>query len=160
MGMLAMEPAQPSLFAVIMEKVMIAVAFVLALLIALWLVRFLGRQLKKLALWLMTRLRSYAQSAGEDYVDELEDTREQGEERFAFAREWFRKRLSERDLKGLPPREQIRKRYGILRRRHPEWTDSQTARDTLSETPAILYERARYSSHEITEADAETFFKS
>lgn len=159
-GMPLMEAGEPSLFAMIMEKIMLVVAGTLAILLTVWVLRFLWKKLKKLAVWLMQRLRSYAQSASEDYVDELEDTRSQGEERFAFARDWFKKHLSERDLKGLPPREQIRKRYGILRRRHPEWTDSQTARDTLNEAPAELYERARYSSHEITEADAETFLKS
>lgn len=155
--MMGMEAGEASLLARIMEKVMIVVAIALAVLIAAWALRFLWKKLKILFNWLMQRLRSYAQSASEDYVDELEDTRTQGEERFSFARELFRKRLTERDLKDLPPREQIRKRYGILRRRHPEWADSQTVRDTLNETPASLYERARYSSHEISAADADAF---
>lgn len=160
MELMGMESAQPSLFAEILEKIISVAVAIGVLVLAVLALRILWKQLKKLGRKLVERLRSYVQSASEDYVDELEDTREQGEEAFAFARSLFRKRLTERDLRGLPPREQIRKRYGMLRRKHPEWADSQTVRDTLNAAPAQLYERARYSDHEITAADAEAFRKS
>ena len=48
-------------------------------------------------------------------------------------------------------------RYSILRGKHPEWEKSHTARETLNEPSAQLYEKARYSSHEITPQDSEAF---
>jgi len=69
----------------------------------------------------------------------------------------MRRRNARRNLKELSPREQIRTRYGLLRGKHPEWASSDTARETLSEASAKIYEKARYSSHEITSEDSEAF---
>ena len=140
-----------------LEKIFVAIAVVFIALIALWVIRFLWRKLKQLARYLYGQLRHYASTASEDYVDELEDTREQGEERFGLAQRILRRRNAQKNLKDLPPREQIRTRYGLMRGKHPEWEKSATARETLNEPSAKLYEKARYSSHEITAKDSEAF---
>lgn len=150
-------PGETSLLAKILEKIFIVIAAIGIALIALWVLRFLWRKLKVLVRYLYGQLRHYASTAAEDYVDEIEDTREQGEEHFGIAQKLLRRRNAQRGLKDLPPREQIRTRYGLLRGKHPEWASSQTARETLDEIPAQLYEKARYSSHEITHQDSEVF---
>ena len=140
-----------------LEKIFVAIAVVLIALIVLWVVRFLWRKLRQLAIYLYGQLRHYASSASEDYIDEIEDTRSEGEGRVSFAQQILRRRNARRNLKDLPPREQIRVRYSMLRGKHPEWEQSHTARETLNETSARLYEKARYSSHEVTAQDSETF---
>lgn len=149
--------AETSALAKFLEKVFAALVIVALVFIVLWVARFLWRRLVRLMRYLYGQLRHYAASAGEDYVDEVEDTREQGEERFNIAQKILRRRSAIRGLKDLPPREQIRARYGLLRGRHPEWEKSRTARETLNEASAQLYEKARYSSHEITQKDSEAF---
>lgn len=152
-----LEGEETSLLAQILEKIAMALAAAVIVLAMLWAIRFVYRKLKKLAAYLYGRLRQYASSVSEDYVDELEDTRLQGEERFGSARRILFRRHIRRSLKDLSPREQIRARYGMLRGRHPEWNASQTARETLEESSARLYEKARYSRHEITRQESDAF---
>lgn len=152
------EAAPTSALALLLERILLgltAVVVVLLLGLAAW---KLWQKLRMLMRWLFGRLQSYAASATEDYVDEVQDTRTQGEERFTLAG-MRRRRLSTKELAALPPRERIRARYGLLRAKHPEWAQSHTVRDTLSGDSARIYERARYSAHEITEQDAGEFLK-
>lgn len=141
----------------LLEKFLIIFSFILMGAAVFFACRFLWRKLKIFARYLYDMLRNYANSASEDYVDEVEDTREQGGERERLTQKIRRRRNARRSLKELPPREQIRTRYGLLRGRHPEWAASGTARETLNEASAKIYEKARYSSHEITIADSEAF---
>jgi len=140
-----------------LEQILVVFAIVLMAVAIVFAIRFLWRKLRQLARYLYAQLRHYATSASEDYVDEVEDTREQGGERETLTQRMIRRRNARRNLKELPPREQIRTRYGLLRGRHPEWSSSNTARETLSEASAKIYEKARYSSHEITADDSEAF---
>jgi len=148
---------EASALAKFLEKIFVVIASVGIALIALWVIRFLWRKLKQLVIYLYGQLRHYASTAAEDYVDEVEDTRDQGGEHLSIAQKILRRRHARRNLRDLPPREQIRTQYGLLRGKHPEWERSHTARETLSESSARLYEKARYSSHEITQEDSETF---
>ena len=148
---------EASLFARILEQIFVVISVVLLVVAALLALRFLWRKLKQLLRYLYGQLRHYASTASEDYVDEVEDTREQGEKHYSLAQRIMRRRNAQKNLKTLPPREQIRMRYSILRGKHPEWEQSSTARENLSESSAQLYEKARYSSHEITLQDSESF---
>lgn len=151
------EAAEPSALALFLEKVLFAVTYVIIIAAVILVLRMLWKHLKRFVRHLYHQLRHYAAAAGEDYVDEVEDTREQGEKRFQYAKDLLRRRRAVKGLRDLPPREQIRTRYGILRGRHPEWEQSQTARETLNSESAELYERARYSSRTLSEKDAENF---
>lgn len=151
------EAAQPSALMLWLERILLGIAAVACVLLLLWVLRVLWKKLCQLVRWLTERLQRYAASTAEDYVDEVQDTRVQGEER--FARNARRRRISSRELAALPPRQRIRARYAILRSRHPEWPGSHTARQTLSDASAQIYERARYSDHEISEQDAAEFLK-
>ena len=149
--------AEPSLLAVILEKVAYVIAGIAAAAAAVFAVRFLYRQLKKLARRLMDMMRRYAAAATEDYDDEITDTREDGERGRNMPLQALRRRLALGDDKSLPPAERIRRRYARLRLKHADWQDSRTARETLPDDAAQLYERARYSEHPVTGEDAEDF---
>ena len=149
--------AEPSLLAVILEKVAFAIAAIAAAVMAVFAARFLYRRLKKLARRLMDMMRRYAAAATEDYDDEITDTREDGERARNVPLQALRRRLSLGDDKSLPPAERIRRRYARLRLKHGDWQDSRTARETLPEDAARLYERARYSEHPVTGEDADRF---
>ena len=95
-------------------------------------------------------LTSYATSVSEDYIDEVTDLTPAVAKKKA-------PRLSSSEERALPPAERIRYRYRRLKARHPEWESGSTARENLSDKAAPLYEKARYSTHPITEEDADTF---
>lgn len=153
-------PAEdPSAVALWLERILMAVAAVALCVCALWELRFLWKQLRRFAHFLARRLQRYVSAASEDYVDETQTTRQQGTERFLLSALRIRPRVSARELKKLPPRERVRRRYALAHSRHPEWHASQTARETLPDTSAQIYEKARYSSREITEEEAEGFLK-
>lgn len=95
-------------------------------------------------------LTSYANSVSEDYIDEVTDLTPAAAKKKA-------PRLSASEERSLPPAERIRYRYRRLKARHPEWESGSTARENLPEKAAPLYEKARYSSHPITEDEAGSF---
>lgn len=140
----------------IVEKIALFVGSVLSLLMLLFLLyqifKFLRCGLQKL----VAGLEKFSASVGEDYIDEVTDTRED------LTAEKLEKRgaahrLAFLEPRNLPPDERIRFRYRRLLRRHPEWDAGSTARETLPGNLAALYERARYSPHPISEADADAF---
>lgn len=154
---LADASAEPSLLAVILEKIAIVLAVVAAVVLAVLAARFLYRRLKKLAKFLRELLRRYAAASCEDYEDEITDTREEGRRERQLPLRSLRRRLDLRDDKSLPPAQRIRRRYALMRMHHAEWQDSRTARETLSTDAACLYERARYSEHPVTDEEAAEF---
>lgn len=150
------ETQGPSELALLLEKI-IGWAAVVILVIALFFAgRALLKKLLRLLKYLWGRMGQYAALAVEDYEDEITSTRDEPDtEREGL---WGRLRSAARTReKGLTPAQQVRSRYRRLRRRHAEWGRASTARETLPEGAAALYERARYSDHPVTEADAARF---
>lgn len=90
-----------------------------------------------------------------DFVDEITDIREESEREILAEQKEDRKRNTV--FGKLTPTQRIRRRYRRLQEKHPEWKRHQTARETLPEDAAKLYERARYSDHPITAGDADQF---
>ena len=68
------ETAEPSAFALFMEKVFYVVAILLAAVLFFLALRFLLRKLIRLWKIILERMRAYAAAANEDYVDEAEST--------------------------------------------------------------------------------------
>lgn len=151
------EETPPSAFLVFLERALTVVAVLILALLAAAALRALYRRARVLRKRLMERLRRFAASASEDYVDEVTDTREDAAEGVSLPR-LIRRRVSARGESQLPPRERVRHRYLRLKDRHPEWRPGWTARKTLPLGPAQIYERARYSDREVSEEDAEAFF--
>lgn len=165
-GMLGEEVPEPSAFSILMEKILIGVFTVLAaagLLIGLY---FLFKKLRKALRALLARLRKYMSAVGETYTDQaesifsLEQWAESARERIGKA---FRRRERPTPWKQLDGRARVRRLYGEYIKRRPA-APSDTAREALirdehleaAEDFAALYDRARYSTHDVApdEADA------
>lgn len=151
------EVPEQTLLSKIPEKIAYAMAAIAAVVLLCLALRFLYGKLKVLLKYLWGRLTEYASSASEDYEDEVTDTREDGERERVNILDRLKKRMALVDEKKLTPAQRIRYRYLRLMYKHEDWHAGQTARETLPEDAAALYERARYSDHPVTEADAEKF---
>ena len=147
------DPAQPAeesllikilnvLFHIVWYGVLLALLIPVA--IKTW--KAIVKLLKKL----FTGVSTYVSDASGDYEDEITDLSD-------TAPKSRGPRFSSAEERGLPPAERIRYRYRRIRSRHPEWERGATARENLPDQAAPLYEKARYSSHPITEEDADTF---
>ena len=122
----------------------LAIAIAIPILIKIY--KAVVRFIKKL----LSNTATYLSDASGDYEDEVTDLR-------GVLTKAKGPRFSSAEERSLPPQERIRYRYRRLKARHPEWEYGSTARENLSDAAAPLYEKARYSSHPITEEDAETF---
>lgn len=141
-----------------LDKLAVILAAIALLIFLVWALRVLYRHLKKLFRFIADRMKQYAQSTSEDYVDEITDLRDESGARDSVL-DSLRKRFTQPrvDEKSLPPRERIRFLYKKLNRKHAEWHVSATARENIPGSAAALYERARYSAHPVTEEDADRF---
>lgn len=158
-GMDMMPPVEyqePSLLAVILEKIAMAAALVIAVLLVLFALKKLFCVLRALLRRIAAHLSRYAAAVSQDYVDEITDTREEGGEAASLLSR-LRSRMSRVSERNMTPTERIRYRYRLLLRRHPDWHVSQTARENLPPEPAALYEAARYSGKEISQEEADQF---
>lgn len=145
---------EPSMFSLLIEKLVTALAvaaFAFGLFIIL---RFLLRRALILARRLLARLRAYAAVVSDDYSDEITDTRSEDGRRD----EYLRRRRGRRTSGPAPsaPGARIRWRYARLLDRG-KWASSSTARENLPQEAAALYERARYSDLPVSEEDADRF---
>lgn len=149
------EAAPPSAFAVLMEKIIGVLALLIIAVGLVLLLRVIWKKLKVGLRFLWARMMQYGAVASEDYEDEITSTRdEEGTEREGLLSRLRRMRVA--DEKGGTPTERVRLRYRRLKRRN-EWSAASTARETLPDEAAALYERARYGGETLTEADAERF---
>lgn len=155
-----MEVSEPSLLAVILEKIAMTLALLAAAALFLLALRIIILKLAALLKALLDRLSRYAASASQDYVDEITDTREDGGQTEGTLRQRLLRRMAFVSEGKLTPTERIRYRYRRLLREHPDWHASRTARENLPSPDAALYEQARYSGQEATAEDAERFLRS
>lgn len=150
----AQEQTEPGLIAIVLEHIATALTVIALIIGCAILLRLIAKGLVRLARHLSGRLRLYVSSATEDYVDEITDTREDGAQRESRLSLRMKRRSR---TEASTPGERIRAGYARLLRRRPQWTASSTARENLPDEAASLYERARYSDHEVTQADEERF---
>ena len=149
------EASPPSQLAVIMEKVIGILALVTLAVALIFALRALAKKLGKLLRYLWGRLGQYGSAVSEDYEDEITSTRDESDvEREGLLSRL--RRMAPAEEKGLTPTERVRSRYRRMKRRH-DWGRASTARETLPEEAAILYERARYSGEALTEEEASRF---
>lgn len=140
----------------VVEKIALFVGSVLTLLMLLFLLYQIAKFLRGGIQKLMDGLGKFSSNVGEDYIDEVTDTREEITPE-ALEKKRAATRLPFLEPRNLPPAERIRFRYQRLMRKHPEWDAGSTARETLPGEMAAIYERARYSSHPVHEEDAASF---
>lgn len=148
-GIEARDP-NPTVYKV-MTVVVLAVVIPFGILILCKVWKLLSGMVSKI----VNSVLSSASMDAEEYDDEITDTRTDMEAEKIRAVQTQKRSLPQR--RKLPPREQIRYRYGQLAKKHPQWRGADTARDHLEEAAAELYEKARYSDHPITQQDAARF---
>lgn len=141
---------EPSILTKILNMVFYILGHTTVIALAAVLVWKGSKKLLQLLKKLLSNLSDYASTVSEDYEDEITNTRTAAPRRKKV-------RLSAADERGMPPAQRIRYRYRRLLARHPEWGRGSTARENLPGSAAPLYEKARYSSHDITEDDATRF---
>ena len=99
-------------------------------------------------------------SASEDGdEDEITDTRDDYELDSTPKRRAERIKAAFVNEQKLSAQQRVRHYYRRLALKHTEWTRGSTARETIPEEAAEIYERARYSAHPISEEDALAFKK-
>lgn len=146
---------ETSLVAEIIEAVMVTLGIVVTVGLCLLAVVLLLRKLKKWIGDVWARLEQYAAAVAEDYEDEITDIR--GESLAERIAKKTNAALWRREQPPTHPGENIRFGYRRLLRKHPNWTANTTARENMPQDMAALYEKARYSAHPVTEAEAEQF---
>ena len=145
---------ETSRLAIIMEKIMTVVTVIIMIVGAIFIMKMLWKRLKKLLRYLWEKLSMYSAAVSEDYEDEVTSTREDDAERESVLSRL--RRFVPEDERGLDATQRVRSRYRGLKRRR-QWETSSTARETLPEEAASLYERARYSGETLSEEEAERF---
>lgn len=155
--MLGGEAAEPSLLAVILEKIAIIAVCLLLIALVIPLLRRILRLLQQAVNRLQELMKAYIASVAED-GDEITDTRSdkpgcEQRDRLGPLSSLLR-RAGPQDR---TPSGRIRAGYARLLRRRPQWAPSSTARENLPPEAASLYEQARYSEHPVTPQDAERF---
>lgn len=149
------EAAPPNAFALLMEKIIGWMALAIVIILAVLLLRVIGKKLVKLFRYLWGRMLQYSAAASEDYEDEVTSTRDESD----VEREGLLARLRRAapvEDKGRTPAEQVRLRYKRLRQKR-NWSAASTARETLPDEAAVLYERARYAGDPLTDDEAARF---
>lgn len=148
------DAAETSRLAIILEKVMTVLTVIIIVAGAVFVLRLLGKRLVKLLRYLWEKLGRYSAAVGEDYEDEVISTREEDVEREGLLGRL--RRFAPEDMRGLDATQRVRVRYRSLKRRR-KWEKASTARETLPEEAACLYERARYNGEKLTDAEEERF---
>ena len=133
---------------VLLAGKMIAIVFVTFIAVQLFLA------LRELVKGIIDRLGSFASDAGEDYVDEVSDIREEEDHQVRTRRML---RSEDRELDGLTPVQQVRRQYRRLLRLHRDWSLGSTARENIPNEMAKIYEQARYSGNGVTQEQANAF---
>lgn len=146
---------EPSMLSIILEKAAEVLTVLVLIAGSILLVRLIARLLLRLVRYLLERLQHYAAAVTEDYKDEISDTRQEDADR-SFHLLGRRTRRSKTTYPDTPAG-RIRRSYARLMLSHSQWKFGSTARENLPDTAAALYERARYSSHPVTQPDAERF---
>lgn len=158
----AAEAAETAPIWVVLEKVMMGVAFLLLLLLAGFALWKLFRGIRRLTARLAERMRGALNALGEGVRDQTESIFDWEELRGAarLRVEKVRKRLARpARWQDMDNRQRVRFVYGQAVGKKPDTPAVQTAREVLrtfaeGERMADIYDAARYSEQPIAEADA------
>lgn len=152
---LPVETNEPSLFALIMEKVFLGLASLLAVFLLILALKALWKALIRLAGQIRLKITGLMDRASEDYTETVDDTRrekqDEGVRRRGFA--------SRRDVRPENGADLVRYLYRRFLKKHPE-RQGMTCREALNDNPdresfAGLYERVRYGGQAVDMRDSE-----
>ena len=149
------ETNEPSLFAAILEKVFMGLAFLLAVFLLFMAIRALWKALKKLAGQIRLKITGMMDRASEDYTETVDDTRTGKQDEDVRHRGFS----AGRDARPENGTDLVRYLYRRFLKKHPE-RQGLTCREALKDNPdresfAELYERARYGGQAVDMRDSE-----
>ena len=149
------ETAEPSLFAMILEKIFLGIAFLLLVFLLVIFLRTLWKTMIKLAGRIRVKIMGMMDRASEDYTETVDDTR-RGKQDEAVRRKDFGARREARPENGT---DLVRYLYRRFLKKHPD-RQGLTCREALKDSPdrdnfTELYERARYSGQAVDMRDSE-----
>lgn len=148
---------EPTLLSVIIDRIAAAAALLMIIAGAAFLLRFLGRLAFKALRRMIARLYQLSSALSEDYVDEISDTRsENGAERRTVL---TLLKKAKAEMYPDTPQGTVRRGYARLLRKNPCWSKTSTARENLRLRAASIYEKARYSTHTVTQEEADQFLR-
>lgn len=152
---------------IMLERVGFVIAIIAIIALVVWLATRIYKLAKIVARYIREIMGRYAQSLKADYVDQTEDLSGWGEigKTLQDKASGWAARLKPIHWESLDNRERIRAAYTAVLRREKKPDASRTARETLlsgantgkcdAQALCDSYERARYSEHPITDAEAE-----
>lgn len=165
--LLGLDSAEPSDFALLMEKIMMWVGVALLLVALVFLLIFIGKLFIRIWKKIMEKLKKYASSALEDYIDEEESTLNLDEKTKALKEKLqkvFNPGPRQKPWDELTGRERVRRLYQQFLKKKPD-AQPLTAREALAQDKWLapenakkfteLYERARYSDHDVSTQEAD-----
>ena len=159
METLPYEPADPLVSDITYTVLIILGIVILTPIVILALIR-ICKALRKLTRSLWNWLQFTLVSASEEgYEDEITDTRDDYEQEPTSKKRSDRIRAAFVNEQKLSAQQRVRYYYRRLALKHGEWKQGNTARETLPTGAAEIYERARYSSHPVSDEDAAVFKK-
>ncbi len=149
------EVTERSLLSRILEGIMYAAAAVILVILLYHAFKGALKALKRLAVYIRERLSRMMDTASEDYTETVSDTREDRDE----GRAEHVRRAREREGRISCGRDLVRRLYRTYLKKHPD-RRGMTCREALGEEGekalfSEMYERARYSGHEVTMAESE-----
>ena len=171
MGMMGIEEVEKSPLAQWIEMLVRWVGILVAAAIACAVLWVLGKKVLQLLKWIRAKLINYMQKSSEDYEDETESIFDKEEVKKLLGdtvRSMFAPKKKEQRVRWqqLDGRGKVRYLYRMFYDRHPKH-QHMTAREALLSDPTIpravsegfsaVYDKARYSDHEITDREAETW---
>ncbi len=165
--------SEPSVFSLILEKVITVLAIIVAVLLLLFGLYHLYKLIKRLLKKLLDRIRDYTRSIGEGYTDKTESLLDFGEVARSAKEKWesFAQRHKRPpSWESLSPRDKVRRAFAMLLKKLKDPTPTLTAREALqrgelslpadcAQQIASLYEQARYSNHPISPEEADVMRK-
>ena len=137
----------------ILEMILNLITWAFLLSLVLYLLFRMAKLLLRLLRHLVRRFQQYISSFDTIYVDTYEDLPQSDSIRQGL----FRRNRKPAVSFGDSPRGKIRSVYLKKLLHHPEWSPSETAKDHLCQPAAELYEKARYSTHDMTDEEAARF---
>ena len=149
------ESGEPSWLAVALEKIVTYFSLLVLLVLLIWGIKKAVQFLPVLLRRINKLLQRFNDELSKDYTDEIINTRENN--KYKRVRHTLGTKRRKRKLDHSSPNAYVRSVYGRMMDQHQEWEMNSTARENLRSELAEVYEKARYSSYDLTQDEADRF---
>ena len=149
------ESGEPSWLAVALEKIVTYFSLLVLLVLLIWGIKKAVQFLPVLLRRINKLLQRFNDELSKDYTDEIINTRENN--KYKRVRHTLGTKRRKRKLDHSSPNAYVRSVYGRMMDQHQEWEMNSTARENLASDLAEVYEKARYSTYDLTQDEADRF---